>query len=1247
IVQEMVNGQDWCGGKDMGFVIKWTGGAEDGRPIYSYDNDTSRAARLHIEFDENTVYAGGEGCLRQNVSVQVRRNGDDAEEFQRNGTVDSGRRALVGSDNAIFGLRFTEVPIPKGAKVVSAELDLTNYARRRTSAGAGTWTIRGQASASAQTFLETPQNLSSRRLHLGSPELEVEVTVPPTRVRNNERFKVPGLEGILQKIIGDANWKGGNSLALIIAPSDSGANIHSYDSSAAKAPFLRATIEYNLGDLPGGVVATRTVKDRLREIVDGLTPQGATPLVDTLYEASRYYQGQSVVYGKTRGKHRKTKPLTRVSHPDSYTGGTVVRARGCTEANLDASACSSERIDDSPIYKNPITDSCQTNYIVLLTDGMANDNASVDDVQSDYSLTCATKYTGVDSATTVSSGDKCGPDIAAHLFENDLNDNVDGINNVKTYTVGFGLENEFIRDVARRGGGSAYRANNAVELTNVFRTIVGDIIERTTTFTAPALTVNAFNQLAHSDDVYMALFEPKSRQAWPGNLKKYKLCDTVGVHSTCSLGEVLDADDLALVGGDGHIKSDSRSTWAAVDDGDQGQSGGAAAEIVAQGARTVYTYLDTATAPQAQTAANRNLAEHLLLDSDIDGAIDNITTFATGNALDATRSLLGLDPAATVAAANEHINWIRGIDVDDEDSDDNRTEARYPFGDALHSEPQVVTYGARNRRNPEDSDVTKVFVGSNDGGLRMINAHNGKEEWIFFPQSVLAMQNQLRDNRAGDHLYGIDGTPTIWRKDHNRDGYIVPRAPENDFVRVIVGMRRGGNEYYALDVTPGRVLRSRTAHAITPKFLWRIKGGSAEYPRLGQTWSRPLLRRIRVGTTAAGRSELKTVMFVAAGYDANHDRSYKTADSLGNGFYIVDPENGRRLFYASGTKHATGNGVDVPGMVYPVPSDLALIDSDGDLAIDRVYFADLGGQVWRVDIKPDLSATAGIKGVAGRLASLSFDKTEDPAAATPPLADQRRFFYRPDVVRVRNDGNHSSIANYDLVMVTSGNRAHPLESGVDDRFYALRDYVTGKLSESLTHPGLADGYRVDTTNPTLSMTSSAGTIQGKLAANGVLGDLPDRSSLSETLTGRELSDLKTGKGFFVEFALDSEKGLARTVTLEGTVYFSTYVAQASATANRCQPAEGRGRFYRIHVLNASALHQTAELGPGIPSRAVPVFQIAKLAPDPNDPNGQWNIANKGVPFVGMIVQAGEKTNYYAAGDIGVRLRTYWYEEGVN
>jgi len=61
--------------------------------------------------------------------------------------------------------------------------------------------------------------------------------------------------------------------------------------------------------------------------------------------------------------------------------------------------------------------------------------------------------------------------------------------------------------------------------------------------------------------------------------------------------------------------------------------------------------------------------------------------------------------------------------------------------------------------------------------------------------------------------------------------------------------------------------------------------------------------------------------------------------------------------------------------------------------------------------------------------------------------DKRRFFYAPDVVML-SDPKYSAQPDYDMVLISSGYRPEPLGTYIQDRFYALRDRVTGMLSDS-------------------------------------------------------------------------------------------------------------------------------------------------------------------------------------------------------
>ena len=751
----------------------------------------------------------------------------------------------------------------------------------------------------------------------------------------------------------------------------------------------------------------------------------------------------------------------------------------------------------------------------------------------------------------------------------------------------------------------------------MFRTIFADILSQTTSFATPSLSVNAFNKLFHRNEVYFSLFKPSDEVRWAGNVKKYQLCDDTS--TGCTLGEVMDArtppdGPVAAIGSDQRIKDSALSFWSDVVDGSEILVGGAGNETPVPASRTVYTY----TGSLSPANADLSLATHAVTDSNA-----AVTVEMLGGSTDAASPLY-----MTASERTALIEWIRGADVDDVDQDGDTTDRRYSFTDPLHSSPVAVTFGGTDA-----APVIKLFVGTNDGGFRMINSTSGVEEWVFYPQQLLANQRALRANASGNHIYGVDGTPTAWINDENRDGVVDPNVDVDgdgtyEFIRLFIGMRRGGESIFALDVTPSTVTGPLTDPTsvgdVTPTLLWRIDSGG-DFPRLGQTWSRPRLATVRLGTSTEGESYKKTVLLFGAGYDEAQDSAFGSGGQ-GNAIYAVDPDDGSRLFYISSdgsASHGSGNGVTVTDMNFPIPSDVAVMDSNGDGTTDRLYVGDTGGQVWRVDLGPDLSTTAGLKATVAKLASVS--------AVNSPV-DERKIFYPPDVVQVR-DYTYSSTYEYDLVTLVTGNRSAPLNQVVKDRFYAIRDYHTNGLVDGdpldvLDDDGLADGV-------TTLLGPLVGTPPTVTARAGDLFDVTDANDPE----GNDLTDLRDADGYYLDFEGSGEKGLAAPIILAGKVFFTSYLPDGVVQNSTCAIAEGAGALYGLNVLNGAAVFnwdgvgegnaltksdRIYQLGGGIPSSAVPIFQEEGITLLIGGGGGATTVD----PLIALP-----------------RIRTYWFQDG--
>ena len=1226
VIKEIADQPGWCGGNDLVIFLEYNSGTSTTRRIFSREGDTTKAASLLIDFDESN-FAPGSGCTTEDITRQIKTDRDDALELVSNGAVFLSPTFVstpshFGTD-VLAGLIFREMPINPGSIVESASVEFTSFLNS-TAANAASTTIYAENDDAILAFDSSLNNIKNRTLGANAVGTTVPTTMPAVTTPLDGKISTADITPLVQAIVNRSDWDNGDDIGLIFKGGSGQITAFSHDGDPSKSPVLKARIRYNVGDVltSGGTTNFVTVRERLKEIVNGLTPNGYTPIVDTLYEASQYYRGKQVLYGATRGtSFTSVKQSTRVSHPASYESppGSVNNPAGCSDDNLSSSNCIGQKIDGSPNYISPIEQSCQANFIVLLTDGFANHNHSTSLVKSlTGKSSCDSKFS---DGSSVSSGESCGVDLVEYLRNKnldqpkDLNPNVAGVNTVSTYTIGFNISAQFLKDMATAGDGAFFEAQSSQQLTTVFKAILTDVLNQATSFAAPSLSVNAFNRLEDRNEVYFSLFEPSEKEHWLGNVKKYQLCQSeteACATSPGKVGDVLDATLTKALGDDSRILDTAQSFWTGQADGSDVTKGGAGVHVPVHTARRVFT-LSEKNLPGTKSyfvpGANPQLFEDLgasvneLIDTNGDGIIDNLP----GNAADReaqSRNLLGMG-SETLAELNQQIDWIRGKDVDSLFPDAEFGANRYTFSDPLHGNPLAITFGGT-----EASPIVKLILGTNDGGIRMINSTTGEEEWIFYPPSLLPLQKVLRANPTSPtsgRSYGVDGTAVPWIRDTNEAGVIEPT--KGDFVRVFVGQRRGGNNLYALDVTPTQKLTTADANkldAVSPKIMWRIRGGTPEFPRLGETWSKPLLTSMLVGTTNLGEAVRKTVLIFAGGYekDSQDGGVFNPANNVGNAIYIVDAESGERLFYISNVGVAEHGGAATDGkvvtdMIYPIPSDVAAFDSDGDNATDRIYVGDTGGQMWRFDLEPNRdTGVAGMKARAGILAKVS--KTNAPA-------DKRKFFYPPSIIQVRGTGSQSN-QDYDLISVATGDRATPLSTAVLDRFYAFRDFsIAGLGPNDTNNDGLDDNY---TPIPQDYDGNPTGTPAVPAVTAGNMLDFTTVNGPSELAVP---ADFTTSDGYYIrlEFggAGTGEKGLAGPTTLAGKLFFSTFLPQGVVSGETCTLTEGLGILYGIDAVTGAAIYNWDQnntsgtlghkdrnfvLGSGIPSNPVPIFFPEKV-----------------------------------------------------
>lgn len=806
------------------------------------------------------------------------------------------------------------------------------------------------------------------------------------------------------------------------------------------------------------------------------------------------------------------------------------------------------------------------------------------------------------------------------------------------HTIGFSLANlqagqDYLRRLATAGGGQFYNVENRAELVAVLKSILAGALKGSSTgFATPRFSTQAFNRLYGGDEVYVSLFKPNTTTRWIGNVKKYRACtdlhpNWVASSKTCNIGAnqfafgtILDRNDNALVV-NGDINPNASDLWSTTtNDGADVRTGGAGANLLGRvtppntGAdRNLYTYTGsyTTNGRQPGTGATPTAGGAPIIDP-----LNKLDW--TTNSASLTAPLFG-NPADGVQAV---VDWIRdhGPDATDEDNNPNTTET-WQFADPMHASAVPIQYGF-----PDNSTMNKVFVPTNEGALRMLNGGGactfdaqgrktnqlatacngtGSEEWMFIPQELLPLQQTLKTNPkftvpVSLRSYGLDGSPIIWTRDVNGNGITNETG---DFVRLIFGQRDGGRRYYAIDITATG--SSASTATVAPKLLWKIDPATdSNFADLANTWSRPTLGKLNLGDTdASGNPILTDVLIFGGGNDTTLNDKFGPAASpniKGNAVFIVRADTGERVanvgliggntIDATGTQQPNVNTTNSNALMnFPIVSNIVAFDSNGDGTTDRLYYGDLGGNIWRTDLlDPDATATpptATLTQVTRRVADLADDAPTTPPppvqltngdpTATPPVpasatTNFRSFYFAPEVVRL---DNAQFGGRFDMIIIGAGQSAHPLDLTVHNAVYAIKDSNVKPYTSTSSITAVVPSDLTDLTDNPLQRDGT-----------GNPPAAPAGGTVETTLNA-----LKVSKGWFTKLKEGlsddaanptgwiGEKMYSQPVVIGGKLFYTTFVPptvadmQSAANPNICRPALGRGRIYARDLLTGSSI----------------------------------------------------------------------------
>lgn len=864
------------------------------------------------------------------------------------------------------------------------------------------------------------------------------------------------------------------------------------------------------GSSSGGMISIPMSKSEeaakiFENTIKSWDPYGWTPMSEAYYEVSRYMRGESPVFGN----HTMGRKLTGNVFQD-----IPVPMPSVNESKVDNNAGNN--------YQSPIEESCQSNHIVIFTDGQPTQDISAndaikdltkdlpmpDDLKGDCANDGPLQLNGSFSLGSYKRGHgQCSDNLAYYLANTDQveESKIEGTQAIITHTIGGFITTDesanadpILKSMAKYGEGSYSSIKTLDEMRAAFASILGGVLQNPASFTAPVVSVNAFNSLELSDELYYSVFEPRSNLQWAGNLKRYKLDVIENSSGEYSTSIVDSRGDDAIDPETTYFKSTAKSFWTLDDpDGEVVTSGGMANRLTHS--RNIFT----------SQSSNNNLV-----------SLDTVNKTQLNIADKVTK-----DPEYM----KNLIAWANGFDVDKPESDGTFTSQRKSMEDPLHSEPTIIKYSSSIAANGDKLADKTLFIGTNSGYVHAfdVNENSPKEHFSFIPKELL---HNLDKYYSGGNLYehkayGIDGPLTHWHHDTNGNGQL----DDGEQVYLYITMRRGGQSLYALNVS------DRTS----PYIQWEKHGDypidfpnrpdvSAGYENLGQTWAR------MEPATVNWNNEQRVVLFTAGGYDPaedgtdSHGPTTRLVHTQGTTIYMIDAISGGVLWDAK-LDATMPSGIE---MTSSFAANVAPLDTSGDGLANMLYASDVGGRIWRFDIKsPSIDPTLADDFITDKKNFAQGSAILDVNSGTG--TDNRRFFNEVDVIYQKSK---ESFEDSVLLSIGSGMRPHPLSDVVTNYHFIAKD--------TLTAPIKIEDYH--------------------------------------TITFDDLTEYGTDNdyGWYIPLTYPGEKVLSRSNTISDYILFSTFAPnEVSTTVVNCNADPGRTMLY---IVNKGSIKKQALEQGGIP-----------------------------------------------------------------
>ncbi len=689
------------------------------------------------------------------------------------------------------------------------------------------------------------------------------------------------------------------------------------------------------------------------------------------------------------------------------------------------------------------------------------------------------------------------------------------------------------------GDGGYFSVSNTADLKKSIRDFIVKTLEVDIPYIttgAPTIPQDPLNPAIVQDNAYYSQFKPTptvvdetSSSLWAGNLKKYRIG---------SGGELRDKSNNLVLDSLGRLAEGTHDFWASPVSSDE--------TIIEKDENT----------PGSELFARMGGVKSQL---DLLTIVTNATTGATSTT-GTTRKLLtnrvvtGEGATATVSEGTT-LNQIDTTNDPKKDDLHNLLQLRQ-VGAVMHSAPLLLTnkgrtgYDAVNKKIITENREDYILFGSTQGLLHVVRAKDyldadgssagGKEVFAFVPNEMIENQSKAflsADKTAGgtaNLFYGVDAPWTAYTEyvpdsDGNLTvgtGKELTDGTSTEGKQLVYGgLRMGGRSYYALDLhdMSDPALKFHINPADRKVYFNNTSKTYSELQYMGQSWSKPKIEWV------SWKGQRKLVMFVGGGYDAGYENeSYAQVSKNGAGVYMFDALNGDLLWWASANAAATSSpttnsgviALKDPNLQYSVVSEIKTTDRNNDGLVDHLYFGDLAGQVFRIDLNNAATTSGSFATRAVRLLNLHKDSGLSP-----------RFYAAPAFSTYKDVGGDI----FAVISIGSGNLSHPLAEYMS---------TSGRDYDALYNIYDKDVARVDLYTATTLYT------QDKL-----LSDLGEITSNNRFANDRIVAPYATTDGWYYRFKggskVQNEKLFYSPTVIDYDLYINSYDSSRLGLTGQC------------------------------------------------------------------------------------------------